>query len=214
MEKIDIYIADDHKIFAEGLENILTSEEGYNVLGIARNGKQLLGMVQNRVPNIVLLDIGMPEMNGEETAKELLQNFPQVKILILTMHNTIEHIAPLLKMGVHGYALKNTGKAELVMAINTLMEEGRYYSGEIAHKLATELREYDEKQVKLTQRELEVLQLVFEGLSTTEISERIFLSPRTVETHRSNLLSKTGTNNTAHLIHYALKKGLIKAPEA
>lgn len=213
MEKISIYIADDHRIFAEGLENILSTEEAFTILGIARNGKQLLSMVQNQVPNIVLLDITMPEMDGEETAKELLENFPQVKILMLTMHNTIDFIAPLLKMGVHGYALKNTGKAELVMAITTLMEKGNYYSSEIAHKLATELREYDEKQVKLTQRELEVLQLVFEGLSTTEISERIFLSPRTVETHRSNLLSKTGTNNTAHLIHYALKKGLIKVPE-
>lgn len=213
MEKISIYIADDHKIFAEGLENILSHEEAFSVLGIARNGKQLLSMVQNQVPNVVLLDISMPEMNGEETAKELLKHFPQVKILMLTMHNTIDHIAPLIQIGVHGYALKNTGKAELVTAINTLMEKGNYYSSEIAHKLATELRHFDEAQVKLTPRELEVLQLVFEGLSTTEISERIFLSPRTIETHRSNLLSKTGTNNTARLIHYALKKGLVKLPD-
>lgn len=213
MERISIYIADDHKIFAEGLESILSTEEAFTILGIARNGKQLLNMVQNQVPNIVLLDISMPEMDGEETAKELLENFPQVKILMLTMHNTIDHIAPLIQMGVHGYALKNTGKAELVTAITTLMEKGNYYSSEIAYKLATELRQYDEKQIKLTQRELEVLQLVFEGLSTTEISERIFLSPRTVETHRSNLLAKTSTNNTARLIHYALKNGLIKLPE-
>lgn len=210
---IDIYIADDHKIFAEGIETILNAEEGLNVLGVARNGRQLLGMVQNHPPHVVLLDMSMPEMDGEETAQQLLQHYPQVKILMLTMHNTIDIIAPLIKAGVHGYILKNTGKAELITAIRTVVEKGAYFSGEIALKLATELRQYDEQQVKLTPRELEVLQLVFEGLNTTEISERIFLSPRTVETHRSNLLSKTNSKNTAQLIHYAIKKGWVKLPE-
>lgn len=210
MDAITIYIADDHKIFAQGLESILTPEPEIEVLGIARNGKQLLGMLQNQPAQVVLLDITMPEMNGEEAAKQIIEQYPKTKILMLTMHNTIEHIAPLLNMGVHGYILKNTGKAELLNAIKTLVEGMPYYSSEVAAKLATEIRRYDEQLVKLTNREIEILQLVFEGLSTTEIGERIFLSPRTVETHRSNLLAKTECKNTAQLIHYGLKNGLLK----
>jgi DNA-binding NarL/FixJ family response regulator len=210
MKNTTIYIADDHKIFAEGLEFILNEEPTLSVAGIARNGKQLLGMLKNKTVDLVLLDITMPELNGEETAAEILNQYPNTKILMLTMHNTIDHIAPLIKLGVHGYILKNAGKAELLLAIETLMEGNTYYSSEIANTLATELRQFDDSKVSLTQREIEVLQLVFEGLNTTEIGERIYLSPRTVETHRSNLLAKTGAKNTAQLINYGLKNGLLK----
>lgn len=211
METIELYIADDHKLFAEGLENILKDEPGIRILGIAKNGKQLLGMVQNHTPHMVLLDVSMPEMDGEETAKALIQNHPSIKIMMLTMHNTIDYIAPLIKLGVHGYLLKNTGKAELLTAINTLAQTGSYYTGEVAAKLANELRQYEQTKINLTSREKEILQLIFEGLSTTEIGERIFLSPRTVETHRSNLLNKTGAKNTAQLINFGIKNGWIVA---
>lgn len=209
MDTIELYIADDHKIFAEGLETILAEAEHISVLGIARNGNQLLSMLQNHLPDMVLLDISMPEMDGEETAKAILQNYPGIKIMMLTMHNTIDYIAPLIKLGVHGYILKNTGKAELQTAINTLAQTGTYYASEIAAKLANELRQYEQTKISLTSREKEILQLIFEGLSTSEIGERIFLSPRTVETHRSNLLNKTGAKNTAQLINFGIKNGWI-----
>lgn len=209
MTPIDIYIADDHKMFTDGVELILASDSEINVLGVARNGKQLLGLLKNQVANVVLLDITMPEMDGMTTAEEIIKLHPGVKVMMLTMHNTIDHVVPMVKMGVHGYLLKNTGKTELVTAIKQLHENGQYYSGEVAAKLAAGIREHEEKTIKLTTREKEVLQLVFDGLSTLEISEKLFLSHRTVETHRSNLLSKTETKNTAQLINFGLKNGYI-----
>lgn len=210
MKKTSVYIADDHKIFAEGLESILNEQDDITVINIARNGKQLLGMLQDEAADVVLLDISMPELNGEETAKEIILLYPNTKILMLTMHNTIDYIAPLIKIGVQAYILKNAGKKELLMAIEALVEGKSYYSSEIANTLAKELRQYDDEKVKLSRREIEVLQLVFEGLSTPEIGERIFLSPRTVETHRSNLLTKTNSKNTAQLINFAIKNGFLK----
>lgn len=212
MKKINVYIADDHKIFAQGIESILTAEPNINVIDIAKNGKQLLAMLQNQAADVVLLDISMPELDGEETAKEILSKHTKTKILMLTMHNTIEYIAPLIQLGIHGYILKNAGKKELLTAIETLIENNTYYSAEIAAVLATQLKKFNDE-LKLTQREIEVLQLVFEGLSTTEIGEKIFLSPRTVETHRSNLLAKTNSKNTAQLIQFGLKNGYLQAPK-
>ncbi|KAB2916979.1 MAG: response regulator transcription factor [Bacteroidetes bacterium] len=209
MKLIDIYIADDHKMFTDGVELILASEPEINVLGVARNGKQLLGLLHSQPANVVLLDITMPEMDGMATAEEIMKLYPAVKVMMLTMHNTIDHVVPMVKMGVHGYLLKNTGKTELVNAIKQLHENGQYYSGEVATKLAAGIREHEEKTIKLTAREKEILQLVFDGLSTLEISEKLFLSHRTVETHRSNLLSKTETKNTAQLINFGLKNGYI-----
>lgn len=209
MKLIDIYIADDHKMFTDGVELILASEPEINVLGVARNGKQLLGLLRSQPANVVLLDITMPEMDGMATAEEIIKLYPAVKVMMLTMHNTIDHVVPMVKMGVHGYLLKNTGKTELVNAIKQLHENGQYYSGEVATKLAAGIREHEEKTIKLTAREKEILQLVFDGLSTLEISEKLFLSHRTVETHRSNLLSKTETKNTAQLINFGLKNGYI-----
>lgn len=213
MKTIDLYIADDHKIFAQGIESIITAEPWINVIDIARNGKQLLAMLQNQKADIVLLDVSMPELNGEDTARQIIAHYPNTKILMLTMHNTIDFIAPLVKLGVQGYILKNAGKKELLNAIETIAEEGTYYSAEITATLATQLRKYDQDQIQLTKREIEVLQLVFEGLSTTEIGEKIHLSARTVETHRSNLLAKTNSKNTAQLILFGLKKGFLKAPQ-
>lgn len=209
MTPINIYIADDHKMFTDGLELILASEPEINVLGVARNGKQLLGLLHSQPANVVLLDITMPEMDGMATAEEIIKMYPAVKVMMLTMHNTIDHVVPMVKMGVHGYLLKNTGKTELANAIKQLHENGQYYSGEVAAKLAAGIREHEEKTIKLTAREKEILQLVFEGLSTLEISEQLFLSHRTVEAHRSNLLSKTETKNTAQLINFGLKNGYI-----
>lgn len=209
MKAIDVYIADDHKMFTDGVELILAAENEINILGTARNGLQLLALLKNQLADVVLLDITMPEMDGIATAKEIMKLYPKVKIMMLTMHNTIDHVIPMVKMGVHGYVLKNTGKTELINAIKQLHQNGQYYSSEVAAKLAAGIREHEEKTVKLTSREVEVLQLVFEGLSTLEIGEKLFLSPRTIETHRSNLLNKTDTKNTAQLINFALKNGFI-----
>lgn len=209
MNNISLYITDDHRVFAEGLESILSHEEGLNILGLAQSGKQLLQLLAHQPADLVLLDVSMPEMDGYETARLVLQRYPRVKVVMLTMHNTEEHILPLVKLGVHGYVLKNSGKAEVLKAIKQAIQTGGYFSESISHTLAGARRREQENTNLLTHRELEILQLVFEGLSTAKISERLFISPRTVETHRKNILSKTGAANTAQMIHYALTNRLI-----
>lgn len=211
METIDILIADDHRMFAEGLESILGSEPGITVSGVAKNGAQLMALLKQHTPDVVLLDISMPEMDGMEAASQILKQHPTVKILVLTMHNTEDYILPLVQKGVHGYVLKNAGRTELLEGIKRIKENGNYYSAEITSKLVNGLRQYEASAlVKLSTREAEVLELVMEGLSTAEIADKLFISPRTVETHRSNLLAKTESKNTAQLIKYAQEKGLLR----
>jgi two-component system response regulator DegU len=208
MTPIQLFIADDHRMFAEGLESVLSQSEELNVLGIAHSGIHLIALMQTKLPDIVLLDISMPELDGHRTAELILQKFPAVKILMLTMHHSEDHIMPLVKLGVHGYILKNSGKAEVLRAIRTVINTGNYFSPEISAKIAAYKRSAPAP-VKISHREKEILQLVFEGLSTNMISEKLFISPRTVETHRKNLLSKTGASNTAQLIHFALEHNLL-----
>lgn len=209
MSTIKLYIADDHPVFAEGLESILQHEQGLQVLGIAKNGKQLLMLMEKRVPDLVLLDISMPEMDGVETAKVILEKFTSVKILMLTMHNTEQHVLPLIRLGVHGYIIKNSSKAELLKSIYTVWEKGHYFTQEVSLQVAKAKQGAALPKVTLSEREMEILQLVFKGFSTNQIGEKLFISPRTVETHRKNLLNKTACNNTAQLIHYALAHHLL-----
>jgi two-component system response regulator DegU len=200
-------IADDHQIFAEGLESVLNQTEGIRIVGIARDGNHLLSLLKTKTPDIVLLDISMPELNGYDTATQLLRYYPSVKIIILTMHNTEEYIIPMVKLGVHGYILKNAGKTEVLKSIYSVLNTGQYFNEEISKKIKG--RKELLNNIKLSSRELEILQLIFEGLSTQKISERLFISPRTVETHRKNMLSKTVSVNAAQLIHYALENNLL-----
>lgn len=207
-----LYITDDHRVFAEGLESILSQEPDINILGITQSGQQLLLQLAAQPADMVLLDVSMPEMDGYETARLVLLRHPGVKVVMLTMHNSEEHILPLVQLGVHGYVLKNSGKAEVLKAIRQVAQTGAYFSADIGHKLANARKRQQENANLLTTRELEILQLVFQGLSTAKISERLFISPRTVETHRKNILSKTGATNAAQMIHYALTNRLI-SPE-
>jgi two-component system response regulator DegU len=207
MNTINILIADDHQIFAEGLESVLNQTEGIRIVGIARDGNHLLSLLKTKTPDIVLLDISMPELNGYDTATQLLRYYPSVKIIILTMHNTEEYIIPMVKLGVHGYILKNAGKTEVLKSIYSVLNTGQYFNEEISKKIKG--RKELLNNIKLSSRELEILQLIFEGLSTQKISERLFISPRTVETHRKNMLSKTVSVNAAQLIHYALENNLL-----
>jgi DNA-binding NarL/FixJ family response regulator len=165
--------------------------------------------MENCVPDIVFLDISMPELDGYQAASQITTRFPVTKIIVLTMHNTEEHILPMIKLGVHGYVLKNGGKSEVLRSIYSVLESGQYFGDEITAKIAASKKAKTDT-VKLSERELEVLQLVYEGLSTNRISEKLFISPRTVETHRKNLLNKTDSANTAQLIHFAIGHKLLK----
>lgn len=209
MQHTRVLIADDHKMFADGLVSILDRADGIVIKGVAASGTQLLELLATEPADVVLLDISMPGMNGDEAAKEIIGKYPHTRILVVTMHHTYDVILPLVRMGVHGIVLKNTGKSELLTAIESLVSGRSYFSQDIAQKLANHYRHEQQSGWVLTKREKEVLKLIYEGLSSAEIADKLFISHHTVETHRKNLLSKTGSKNATQLINMAIKAGVI-----
>lgn len=204
-------IADDHQIFLDGLRSLLGGDPQLEVLGVALNGKALLEQVGALRPDVVLLDINMPEMDGAETARHLKEKHPEVRILILTMHESAPFVKRLLEIGVDGYALKNSSKAELLAAIQAVHKGKQYYSHQVVGAVMDSLRgtgKTPADEVELTPRELDVLRLLAQEFTTPEIAEKLFISPHTVESHRKNLLSKLGKKNTAGLVAWAVKMGL------
>jgi DNA-binding NarL/FixJ family response regulator len=209
MSHIRIALADDHQMFTEGLSSILDNYEELRIIGIAQNGQLLLDLLHEKKADVVLLDVSMPVMRGEQAAITIMERYPETRIIMLTMHHTDDIVVPLIESGVHGFLLKNSSKKELVEAIRTVFQGGTYFSQEIASRLASRFRKNQARSIQLTKREQEVLQKVFEGLSTAEIAEKLFISPSTVETHRKNLLSKTGCKNSAQLIQFGLANSFI-----
>lgn len=215
MDKINIIVADDHKIFREGIRSILEKEKDLNVVDEAANGEELLEkLAQTRVDVIILdLDIGKP--NGIEVTEIVSRKYPDVNILILSMIGLHDFVIQALEMGATGYILKNTGKDEVITAIRSVAKGDSYFSKEVSSILVEELNKPKtlkkrSEGIPLTSREIEVLQLIAQEFSNPEIAERLFISIRTVDTHRRNLLEKLGLKNTAGLVKYAIMKGLVK----
>ena len=209
---INIIITDDHKIVREGLTALLNSVETINIIDEAPNGLILQHKLKTQAPDLILLDIGMPVMDGIEAAKAVKTNHPDVKILVLTTYAEQAKIKKMLKIGVDGYVLKDSGKAALLNAIQTVYEGRKYYdqrvTEEIMNSYQTKKRS-SARSISLTKREKEITKLIATGQSTKEISETLFISPLTVDTHRKNIFSKLGINKAAALVQYAIKEGLI-----
>ena len=211
---INVIIVDDHQMFIDGIKSLLKGEKEVCVIGEALNGKILVELLKYKIPDIVLMDINMPEMDGIEATKYLTANLPQIKIIMLSMHSNTEFIAGLIEAGASGYILKNTGKKELLEAIHRVADGKTHFSGEITQLMMDSFKNPARKTHKpelmqLTDREKEVLKLIAEECSTKEIAEKLFISPNTVETHRKNLFSKLKVKNLAGLVKYALQTGLI-----
>lgn len=210
-----IVIVDDHFIFRNGLKDLLAEVPDVEVVGEAESGEQFLGMLPDISPDIVFMDIKMPGINGIETTKRALEIAPDLKILALSMFGENEYVEEMLQAGALGYLLKNIGKDELVKAIENISQEKGYFSDEIlvmvTRKVFNAKQESKEKGIldSFTKRELEVLQLVSQGYSNADIAKKLDISPRTVGGHRNNMLSKSGLNNTAALISFALKNNVI-----
>ena len=205
---IKVLIADDHLIFLDGLKSLLENEEEIEVVVVAENGKQALEKIaaldETQRPEIAVLDVRMPEMDGIEATKFIQKDYPEMKVLILTMYNKPEFIQELKESGASGYILKNKGKEELVDAIYTLHGGDTYYGQEVAKTFLDSLAKKSTSQkVKLTKREVEVLKCIAGGMTTPEIAEKLFISHPTVETHRRNLLSKLNLRNSLELVKYA-----------
>jgi DNA-binding NarL/FixJ family response regulator len=206
-----ILIADDHQIVIDGLKAILSGEPEINIISECKNGQEVLDYIERHdAIDVTILDINMPVMDGIECASVLKKTHPDLKILILTMHNDPLLIRKMMEVGADGFIFKNTGKKELLTALDMLMRGQTYFGQEVTQTLAKSFTKPKEIQtLQLTRREKEVLKLLFEGFTTPEIAEKLFISSHTVDSHRKNLLSKFGVKNTTSLLREADKMGLI-----
>ncbi len=210
-----VMIVDDHFIFRNGLKDLLEEIPEAEVIGEASSGSEFLELLSSHEPDIVFMDIKMPGMNGIETTRKALEEYPGLKILALSMFGEGEYVEEMLQAGAMGYLLKNIGKEELIKAIDNIANEKGYFSDEILVMVTRQVfnakKKSEEQSIieSLTKRELEVLQLVSQGFSNLEIADKLDISPRTVGGHRNNMLSKSGLKNTAALISFAMKNQAI-----
>jgi len=213
--KIRIIIADDHEIFRDGLSMMLGKSTYLSVLAQAENGRELLELVTNLQPDVVLTDIKMPVMDGIEAARKITTAFPEIKIIALSMFDEDHLVVDMLEAGAKGYLVKNAGKTEILEAINAVYANNTYYCRQTTNKLAGMIAKsrFDQNQKKdlatFSDKELEIIRLICVQLTTHEISERVFLSTRTIEGYRLKILEKMKVKNSAGLVIYALKHGLI-----
>ncbi len=204
---IDVFIADDHQMIIDGLKSLLEDEEDVRVTGQALNGLGVLAYLKHSPCHILLLDINMPQMDGISTTKEVKKKHPEVKVLILSMHNTKDFVESVMNAGAEGYILKNAGRDELLNAIKTIHKGGYFYGNDIMQSL---INKSAGKQplAALSKREIEIIQLLVQEYTTSEIAEKLCLSTHTVDTHRKNLLSKLSVRNIAGLVKYALQNNI------
>lgn len=213
---ITVVIADDHKVFREGIVSILQNVPDIQVVGQAAGGQDALDFLRDQKPDVLLMDIAMGDMSGIEATRLIRQRHPGVKVLILSMYSESGYIVKAMEAGAFGYLLKDAGSDDLITAIRTVYAGGTYFSRQASEALLDHLTRggAHPKEVKgtvpLTKRELEVLKLIAEEYSNPEIAEKLFISIRTVDTHRRNLLEKLGVKNTAGLVKYAIKLGLLE----
>jgi len=210
-KKIQLLVADDHAILRDGIVSLLQTEPEFQVACTAAGGYEVLELFGKHNIDVCLLDINMPGLDGIETAKLIRQRKPDIKIIMLTTYNDREIISELVHIGVSGYLLKNSDKAELVEAINKVMKGRHYFSEEVEKIILEGLTEKKNIEViPLTERELEIVQLLAKEYTNEKIAAELHISYRTVETHRKNIMQKTKTGNLAGLIKYAMNKGLVK----
>jgi DNA-binding NarL/FixJ family response regulator len=215
-DKLTLLIVDDHKIFRDGLKLLLSHFPFVGEVKEASNGAEFLEMLSKDLPDIVLMDINMPVMGGIEATNRALEEYPDLKIIVLTTFHDEHYVEQMMIAGVEGYMLKRSTPEEFETAILRVSSGGNYFSDEIVRSVVKRIhhiREETEHKASLpvfTEREKEILDLLCEGLNNDRISERIHVSPKTIEKHKSSLFQKTDTNNTVNLIIYAFRHGLVK----
>lgn len=216
MKKIRIILVDDHQMFRDGVKAVLSDEENMEVISEVGNGNDLYELLNTLSPDLIITDISMPDISGIEVAKFVTENYPQIKVLILSMHSNEEFITKALGAGANGYLPKDTGMNELLEAINTIYKGDNYFNKEISdtilksiiNKSKTEQKE--KKGDLLTKREKEIISLVVDGLTNKEIAEKLFISIRTVDTHKNNIMQKLNLKSSVELVKYAIKNNLAK----
>ena len=212
MEKIKILITDDHQLFRNGLKILLNSFPDFEVTAEASNGEEFLKLMKTVPADIVLMDINMPEMDGIEATRKGVKMFPGINIIALSMYGEEDYYYKMVDAGAKGFLLKDSDISEVREAILTVIKGGSYFSQELLYHVIQKIkhREHESKTANLSKREKEILSKICEGLSNQEIADTLFISKRTVDKHRANLLGKTNSKNTASLILFAIKNKLIE----
>jgi DNA-binding NarL/FixJ family response regulator len=214
-EPIKVAIADDHKIFRDGIKMALSSKEYLKIIWEAEDGKDLMHKIRLKMPNVLLMDIRMPEMDGVNAISLLRKEYEEVKIIVLTMYDDQEMISKMMEMGANAYLTKTTDPEEIYNAILSCMNDDFYFNDlvnkavmlKLQHKKA--VRQYYPNPIKLNEKELKILRLIAEDKTTEEISKEVYLSPRTIETIRQNMKTKVGAKTIAGLVMYGMRNKLI-----
>lgn len=219
MNRIRILIVDDHNLVRAGIKNMLSKIKTFEVIGEAENGREGIELTKKLRPDIVVMDISMPKLSGIETCKIISQKYPDSKVLILTMHDNEEYVLQVFEAGAKGYILKNAQTKDFVDSIKTIAKGENYLTSNVSAVLLSGYQDkvketlkdnFTNKQtLELTNREKEIVQLIADGLSNKEVADKLFISIRTVETHRKNLMGKLHLRNTAEIIKYAINAGIV-----
>ena len=204
MNETTIYLADDHAIIVEGLTEILRSKPEFKVLGTAANGEDVVRLMNNRRADVVIMDINMPKMNGIQCTSWIKKNYPQTKVIILTMFPEKSYIDQLIAVGADGCLLKSRGSKDLLQAIGRVTDSKSYFD---------HIRDFAEPNnhpvYNLSEREIEIIRLIVDGLTSTDIADKLFISEHTVKTHRKNIFKKLGINSVSQLTSFAINNQII-----
>jgi DNA-binding NarL/FixJ family response regulator len=215
MKQLKVYIADDHTLFRKAMVNLLRTFDRVTEVKDAENGKELLSLIKEEQPDVAIIDLQMPVMDGTEASTAILQKYPDVKIIILTMHDSYKFILHMMDLGANAFLLKNTDPDELEQAIYAVADKDFYHNELVASVLRKQVKDRPSeprpsfKQAELTEREKEILFLICQELTMKEISQRLFLSENTVRNHRVNIMEKIGVNNIVGLVKYAYDVGIV-----
>lgn len=222
MKKIRILIADDHSVVRSGIRTILQSSPEFTVVAEAEDGEEAVELAAKHKPEVVVMDISMPQLNGIEATAKMKQNDPNIKVIILTVHSDEEYVFQILRAGASGYVLKSAGKKEIFAAIRSAVSGERFFSPGISNLIIEgfinrtkgpapqPVVSGSSGKQQLTKREIEVLEYIAQGYTNRKIADTLFLSVRTVNTHRTNLMQKLDIHDTARLVRYAIETGLVK----
>lgn len=208
-KKFQIILADDHEILLEGLSGLINSESNLSILAMAKNGEEIIDCVKNNMPDLCLVDLDMPKMDGLQASEVLLRLFPKIKIMILTMHKERSLLKRMKRMGIKGYLNKTCDSDELIYAINKVLKGSTYFSNEIFTNSFPDDISDIEKTSSISKREHEIIRLICDGDSNKKIADKLFISHKTVDTHRTNIMQKLDVHNIAELIRFCYRNNIL-----